>query len=149
MKKTGVLGLVLAFLLISSFFTYYIMNAKPPTASAITETNASIPVKQGSYCWDGFLSGECRDMVEPFMMNDIEAVTVAPGENITVSYNRKPIKVSKEVSIWLKGQSDSESETLLEDGTFVAPQESGIYAVSTYGNWKRGSASYVFYIKVK
>lgn len=149
MVKKGLLGLVLVFLLISGFFTYYILNAKPPSASAKTETNITIPVKQGSYCWDGFLNGECRDMVEPFMMNDIEAVTVAPGEKITISYNRKPVKVSKEVMVWSKSQSGSKSVNLLEDGTFVAPQASGTYAVSTDGNWKRGSASHVFFIKVK
>ncbi|MBH0157275.1 hypothetical protein IHV10_12915 [Fictibacillus sp. 5RED26] len=149
MAKKKVLPLVLTFLLISGFFTYYIMNAKPPTASAKTEANVTIPVKQGSYCWDGFLNGECRDMVEPFMMNDIEPITVAPSEKITISYNRKPIKVSKEVMVWSKSQSDSKRVKLLEDGTFVAPQDSGTYAVSTDGNWKRGSASHVFFITVK
>ncbi|WP_137789210.1 hypothetical protein [Bacillus sp. E(2018)] len=149
MGKKKVLPLVLTFLLISGFFTYYIMNAKPPTASAKTATNVMIPVKQSSYCWDGFLSGGCADYAEPFMMNDIEPVTVAPSEKITISYNRKPIKVSKEVMVWSKSQSDSKSVKLLVNGTFVAPQESGTYAVSTDGNWKRGSASHVFFITVK
>ncbi|WP_144699667.1 hypothetical protein [Fictibacillus phosphorivorans] len=148
MAKKGLIGLVLTLILISGFFTYYILNAKPPSASAKTETNITIPVKQGSYCWDGFLNGECRDMVEPFMMNDIEPVTVAPGEKIEISYNRKPVKISKEVMVWFKSQSDPKSVNL-EDGTIVAPQESGTYAVSTHGNWKRGSASHVFFIKVK
>ncbi|MGM0807074.1 MAG: hypothetical protein ACQET8_20245 [Bacillota bacterium] len=148
MAKKGLIGLVLTLILISGFFTYYILNAKPPSASAITEANITIPVKQGSYCWDGFLNGECRDMVEPFMMNDIEPVTVAPGEKIEISYNRKPVKISKEVMVWSKSQSDPKSVNL-EDGTIVAPQESGTYAVSTHGNWKRGSASHVFFIKVK
>jgi hypothetical protein len=88
-------------------------------------------------------------MVEPFMMNDIEAVTVAPNEKIIISYNRKPVKVSKAVLVWSKSQSNSKSVDLLEDGTFVAPQESGTYAVSTDGNWKRGSASHVLFIRVK
>ncbi|MBH0168233.1 hypothetical protein [Fictibacillus sp. 18YEL24] len=148
MAKKGLIGLVLTLILISGFFTYYILNAKPPSASAITEANITIPVKQGSYCWDGFLNGECKDMVEPFMMNDIEPVTVAPREKIEISYNRKPVKISKEVMVWSKSQSDPKSVNL-EDGTIVAPQESGTYAVSTYGNWKRGSASHVFFIKVK
>lgn len=147
MAKKGLIGLVLTLILISGFFTYYILNAKPPAASAKTETNITIPVKQGSYCWDGFLNGGCKDMVEPFMMNDIEPVIVAPGEKIEISYNRKPVKVSKEVMVWSKSQSDSKSVDL-EDGTFVAPQQSGTYAVSTHGNWKRGSASHVFFIKV-
>ncbi|ANC77516.1 hypothetical protein ABE65_012195 [Fictibacillus phosphorivorans] len=149
MGKKRVLPLVLTFLLISGFFTYYIINAKPPVASAKTEANIAIPVKQSSYCWDGFLNGECVDYAEPFMMNEIKAITVSPGENIAISYNRKPIKVLEEVRVWKKGQSDSETAILLKGDIFVAPTESGTYAVSTHGTWKRGSSSQVFFIKVK
>ncbi|MGA4719772.1 hypothetical protein [Fictibacillus nanhaiensis] len=149
MGKKRVVPLVLTFLLISGFFTYYIMNAKPPTASAKTEKNRTIPTMQSTYCWDGFLSGECVDYAEPFMMNEIKPVTVSPGEKITITYNRKPIKVSKEVSLWTKGKSDSKTATLLNGNIFVAPSESGTYAVSSHGTWKRGSSSQVFFIKVR
>ncbi|MGD6962332.1 hypothetical protein ACQCVB_09025 [Fictibacillus phosphorivorans] len=149
MNKKGVLALVLAFLLITSFFTYYIMNAKPPSASAKTETNVTIPTKQSTYCWDGFLSGACVDYAEPFMMNEIKAVSVSPGEKIAISYKRKPIKVPKEVNVWTKGESDFKTVTLLDGDLYVAPSESGTYAVSTNGTWKRGSSSQVFFIKVQ
>ncbi|MET3728215.1 hypothetical protein ABID52_001796 [Fictibacillus halophilus] len=149
MDRKGVLTLVLAFLLIAAFFTYYIMNAKPPSASAKTETNRTIPTKQSTYCWDGFLSGECVDYAEPFMMNEIKAVSVSPGEKIAISYKRKPITVSKEVSVWTEGKSESKTVTLLDGDIYVAPSESGTYAISTNGTWKRGSSSQVFFIRVK
>jgi hypothetical protein len=44
--RKGLLGLVFAVLLISVFFTYYILNAKPPSASAKTKQTSRFPLSK-------------------------------------------------------------------------------------------------------
>jgi hypothetical protein len=140
---------IIALLLSSSFFVYNYMNAKPRMPKVKAEASINIPVKQGSYCWDGFLSGECVDMVEPFMMSDKKIIQVKPEEEITITYNRKPLKESKSVTLWTKNKSESEDALLMAGGIFLAPRDQGVYAVNTHGIWKHGSASHVFFIEVR
>ncbi|MDN4073077.1 hypothetical protein [Fictibacillus terranigra] len=149
MKGKWLPVLIIALLLLSSFFVYNYKNAKPPMPKVIAEGSINIPVKQGSYCWDGFLSGECVDMVEPFMMSDKKIIHVKPKEEIRITYNRKPIKESKSVTLWTKNKSEPEEALPMAGGVFLAPRDQGVYAVNTHGIWKQGSASHVFFIKVR
>ena len=140
---------IVTLLVVLSFFVYNYMNAKPPMPNVKAEGNINIPVKQGSYCWDGFMSGECVDMVEPFMMSDKKIAYVKPEEEIMITFNKKPLKESKIVTLWTKNKSEPEDALLMADGIFLAPREQGVYAVSTHGIWKQGSASHVFFIEVR
>jgi hypothetical protein len=149
MKEKRIPVYIIVLLLLSSFFVYNYLNAKLPMPNVRAEGNINIPVKQGSYCWDGFMSGECADMVEPFMMSDKKIAHVKPEEEITITYDRKPLKESKIVTLWTKNKSEPEDALLMVGGIFIAPREQGVYAVSTHGFWKQGSASHVFFIEVR
>jgi hypothetical protein len=141
---------IIVFLLLSSFFVYNFINAMLPMPKVKAEGNTTIPVKQGSYCWDGFLSNGCVDMVEPFMMmSDEKLIHVKPKEEITIIYNRNPLKEPKTVTLWTKNKSEPKGALLKTGGILQAPREKGIYAVSTHGIWKRGSVSHVFFIEVR
>lgn len=150
MKRKWVPVFLVVLLLVSGFiiYNYVVTNAKPPMPSVEAGGNIHIPVKQGSYCWNGLLSGECVDMVEPFMMNDKKIITVKPEEEIKITYSKKPLQLSKSVTLWKKNHEEAH-ELKMVNGIFLAPLKKGVYGVSTDGNWKRGSSSHVFFIRVK
>jgi hypothetical protein len=140
---------IVVFLLLTGFIVYNFMNAKPPMPNVKSEGNENVPVLQGSYCWKGFMSASCVDMVEPFMMNDIKIVPVKPEEEITITFKKEPLKEMKTVEIWKKGSNDSEAASMMAGNIILAPLEKGVYAISTHNYWKRGSSSQVFFIEVR
>lgn len=150
LKRKWLPVFLVALLLVSGFiiYNYVVTNAKPPMPSVEAGGNIQIPVKQGSYCWNGLINGECVDMVEPFMMNDKKIITVKPEEEIKITYSKKPLQQSKSVTIWTENHKEAR-ELKMANGIFLAPLKKGVYGVSTDGNWKQGSASHVFFIRVK
>jgi hypothetical protein len=149
MKGKWMLVFIVVFLLLTGFIIYNFMNAKPPIPSVKSEGNKHVPVQQGSYCWERFMGGSCVDMVEPFMMNDIKIVPVKSEEEITISFKKKPLEKMKTVSLWKKGSDVPKVASMMSDDIFLAPLEEGVYAISTYNLWDRGSASHVFFIEVR
>jgi hypothetical protein len=131
------------------FIIYNFMNAKPPLPSVKSGGDKHVPVQQGSYCWERFMGGSCVDTVEPFMMNDIKIVPVKPEEEITITFQKKPLEKMKTVSLWKKGSDVPKVAYMMSDDIFLAPLEKGVYAISTYNLWDRGSASHVFFIEVR
>jgi hypothetical protein len=136
-------------LLLTGFIGYSLINRNPPMPSVKTEGNNDVPVRQGSYCWSGILNGKCVDMVEPFMMSNRKAVPVVPGEKITITFNKVPREKSETISTWKEGADGPEDVPLLNGNTYLAPNEKGVYAISTDNVWRRGSASHLFFIEVR
>jgi hypothetical protein len=126
-----------------------ISGEKPPEVQ-INIGNKNYEAKLGTYCWN---SG-CVDTVGPveFLQGE-EPIKVSPAEKISFLMNYEP----KPNHFYLMQiQEGNEKEVLIEDNSFLAPAENGVYYYS-YGVWwmddkeenvSHGDAFYSFVIEV-
>ncbi len=141
----------LAFIVIMGigFLISGIMNNKPP-APLITVEGKTIPAKQGTYCWNGFLNIKCVDMISPpelIKFYDLEPVAVPPESQLKLDFRKKPNAGSLGANLWL---NDIEMrEVNLVGNILTAPKQSGVYVYDIHARWDKGSSSYVFIIEVK
>ncbi|MCA1060139.1 hypothetical protein LCL96_14470 [Rossellomorea aquimaris] len=146
MRKMLVIGNVLGIIVILLFIIQPFSTA-PPTPK-VTSGETVIPVTEGSYCWDGPFSGKCVDKKYSSivaMAGEEQSASVAPGENVTVTFKKQPKKMVAEQ--WV---GDSHVETVeVKDHSIVVPEKEGIYVYHLVAHWKQGDGSYVFSVKVK
>lgn len=134
-------------LIIAAIFIFEPFRTEPP-APHITVNGKDIPATQGSYCWNGLLFAQCVDFIysTPFEMTGNHTPTkVLPKEKIEVDFKKEPD--SGTIELWT---SETKSETiLLENGSFSAPEEKGVYVYHIFSWWKQGDGNYAFSIEVK
>ena len=124
----------------------------PPSVEVVVK-NTEFSTRQGSYCWSNGNVSECIDTIHPGeMLTDEDAIVVSPGETISLKIGRKPIE--QELSVESDDNHQSSSVDL-EDNTFKAPLEKGIYTYLFFARWDdngngtRGDSSNAFKIEVK
>ena len=92
----------------------------------------------------------CVDTAAPPGMISFEnhkMVSASPGTEVTIDFDKKPLKDSIHLSRWL-----NEEESLqvpLKGNKFVLPEEKGTYIYGVSANWNKGDAVYAFVIEVK
>ncbi|CAN7550073.1 hypothetical protein [Rossellomorea sp. LjRoot5] len=146
MKKWLAIGNILAVVGIV-FFIIQPFQTAPPTPN-VTAGEVSIPTTKGSYCWDGLLSGGCVDKAYSSvvaMAGEDQPTPVSPGEEITVTFKKKPQQIGAEK--WV-GEEQVESVNI-KNHTIVVPDQKGIYVYHLVAHWKQGDGSYVFSVEVK
>jgi hypothetical protein len=148
-KKIIITVIILA-LVVTGFVVFTPFNSEPPTPN-VTVGNTEIPTTQGSYCWKGFLSAQCVDMVysSPLdMAKNHKPTIVSPNKEIKVDFEIEPIAGTLEVEQW-SDKDNVENVEMKYNNSIVAPKEKGIYVYHVKANWKQGSGNYTFSIEVK
>lgn len=145
--KKALISLLTVVVLVAG--VYFVSNLKPPKPN-ITIENNTVDVAQGSYCWSGFISHQCVDMISPpelIKHHKLKPVAVSPGAELKIEFNRKPQKNTLNASIWFS--NDEVENAPLHDNVLVVPQEKGVYIYSVSARWEKGSSGYAFVIEVK
>ena len=104
------------------------MSGEKPPEVYIVIDNEKYETKLGTYCW----TGGCADTVGPVeLLKEKEPIKVNPGEKITLIMDYEP----KPNEFYLNQINGSnESKVLIEENTFSAPIQKGVYYYS-YGVW--------------
>lgn len=134
------------------FFTFVLvivfLNAGPPKPTVLAE-GQKITVIEGSYCWKKIMGVECVDKISPSEIianNKIAPMYVSPQSKIKINFKKKPTD-GIAVEEWMNA---SETKTVkIEGNVFSAPSQKGTYIYIVSGKWDKGSASYIFSLKVK
>ncbi|MEO4052649.1 hypothetical protein [Solibacillus sp. CAU 1738] len=148
MKKFFTSLLAVVVLIVGIYFIDGLFNLKPPKPTITIESN-KVEVAQGSYCWSGVITAKCVDIIAPpeiIEHQELKPVLVSPEAKIKIEFNREPKELG--VNKW-SSHDEIEDVPLNEDDVFLVPKEKGVYIYSVYGQWKKGSSSYVFVIEVK
>lgn len=127
------------------------MSGEKPPEVTINIGNESYETKLGTYCW----KASCVDYAGPVeLLEGKVPIKVNPGEKISFSMEYEP----KPNTFHLMQFTESnETEVLLEENSFSAPSQKGIYYYS-YGVWwlddkeenvSNGDAFYAFVIEVQ
>lgn len=128
----------------------YVASYNQPPQPVIVAKEQDIKAVRGSYCWEGFISAQCVDTISPVQLvshHKLQPVTVSPGAKIQITFQRKPIENTIHASRWL---SEEEQEAVpLTNNVMIAPNENGMYTYSFSAAWEKGSASYVFVVRVE
>ncbi|SES63478.1 hypothetical protein SAMN05216389_101174 [Oceanobacillus limi] len=154
MKK--LLGVVLCLIGVATFgcSNDELADEKPPEAVIDVEEN-SYETFLGSYCWGSNGQTTCVDVAGPKdVLREEDPIEVSPSDQVmfTIDGEEKPNKIHV-VQIGM----EEEVEVTVEDNTFTAPTEEGIYYYS-YDVWwmddkvenvSNGSASYHFALLVE
>lgn len=79
------------------------------------------------------------------MTEDHTPTKVRAKEKIEIDFKKEPD--SRTVEVWT---SETKSETVrLENGSFAAPEEKGVYVCHIFSWWKQGDGNYAFSIEVE
>lgn len=146
MKKMLLYMLVCAVFLFTTVFVVTSCNIqRNPPKPIIKAGDKRISFLQSTYCWN-----ECADyMAPPDMLKhqQLEPASVSPEAEISIEFTQEPWEDSLGVVKWA---DDLQSENVpLDYNTMTAPGIAGIYIYSVYASWDKGSASYVFTIRVE
>lgn len=151
MKKCLFILLVFISFTITGCSKEGLSGGKPPEVN-INIGNENSETKLGTYCW----KDKCVDTVGPVeLLKGKVPIKVNPGEKVSflMEYEPKPT----EFHLMKVSESDDESEVLIEENSFTAPTQKGIYYYS-YGVWwmddkeknlSHGDAFYAFVLEVK
>ncbi|WP_110929581.1 hypothetical protein [Bacillus massiliglaciei] len=150
MKKTSVILLIVISLAYIIFISFSFFAHAAPPAPDVSIGDKNIPTSQGSYCWEGFLSGECVDKVYASPMElgtEHKATEVSPHSRITIHFSKEPMKENFRVEQW----SDEEDvkNIKIKDNMITVPDKSGIYVYHIIAHWKQGDSNYAFSVQVK
>lgn len=131
-----------------------VTGGKPPEVH-INIGSENYETKLGTYCWKNVWKNECVDTAGPVELLKGEVpINVNPGERVSflMEYEPKPTKFH------LTQISESaENEILIEENSFTAPTQKGVYYYS-YGVWwmdekeqnlSHGDAFYAFVLEVE
>ncbi|MCM3781713.1 hypothetical protein M3231_01890 [Neobacillus mesonae] len=109
----------------------------------------------GTHCWSSGNVSRCEDYAGPVeMLENEEPLTVSPGEDITFVMDYEPEPSQFSVQQYTK--DGKRTEVIIQNHTFQAPTEKGVYYYS-YGVWwmdpeeeniSHGDAFYNFVIEV-
>ncbi|WP_088006460.1 hypothetical protein [Indiicoccus explosivorum] len=140
-KSIGLLGLL--FLGIWGYNAYADSQAHP--IPEVTANGEALEVREGSYCWDGFINSMCADMVytSAFEMGDREkAPALSTTDVIRFEFDREPIPGTLAAELW----SGMEQSVPIEfkDGTISVPDQEGYYVVHLSARWEQGTGNYGF-----
>lgn len=150
MKKFLFILLVLISFTITGCTKDGLAGEKPPEVN-INIGNEYYETKLGTYCW----KDRCVDTAGPVELLKGEVpIKVNPGEKISFSmeYEPKPNEFHL-----MQVSENNENEVLIEENSFSAPTQKGIYYYS-YGVWwmddkeenlSHGDAFYAFVLEVK
>lgn len=144
MKSNRRFWIVLLFLLVGVGMIYFVVTllgdgedtVKPPLPT-IRVGSVTAEVEQSTYCWESGNQATCADYGLP-EADDLQLITVKPGDRIDVVYHAKP---------------EASSFNRIEDGELVpaepiVPDEPGIYLFEIGGEWAQGDSRYVFGVRV-
>jgi len=125
-------------------------GGKPPEVT-INIGNENYETKLGTFCW----RASCVDTAGPVeLLKGKAPIKVNPGEKISFSMEYEP---KPNVSHLMEFTESNENEVLIEENSFTAPSQKGIYYYS-YGVWwmddkeenvSNGDAFYAFVIEVE
>ena len=121
-----------------------------PPEPAISIGKQEVPAIRGTYCWSSMMKSICVDTAAPpgiISFENHKMVSSSPGTEVTIDFDKKPLKDSIHLSRWL-----NEEESLqvpLKGNKFVLPEEKGTYIYGVSANWNKGDAVYAFVIEVK
>ncbi|OAS16399.1 hypothetical protein [Paenibacillus oryzisoli] len=149
MKKRLTIFFVAALLVIGVYFISDLFRSEPPKPT-IMAGDKKIAFAQGSYCWSGFLRGECADMVAPRELihyAGLHPVVVSPESQITIKFRVKPKQNSLGVQLWTNDNMSPET-VQLKNQMLTVPKEKGVYIYGVSANWRKGSSVYFFVIEV-
>lgn len=111
-------------------------SVKPPLPT-VRVGSVTAEVEQSTYCWEAGSRATCADYGLP-EADDLQLITVKPGDAIDVVYHADPME---------------SSFFQIEDGELVpaepvVPDEPGIYLYEVGGEWTQGDSRYVFGVRV-
>ncbi|MBM7698791.1 hypothetical protein [Kurthia huakuii] len=147
MKKLAILIVVVAMIAGIAYMKY---SFEKPSVT-IKAAQTPVEVTEGTYCWSSLTSSACVDKISPpeiIRAEKIAPTIVKPGATLQYSFNRTPLKDSTALSLWMN-EDNEEKNVALNNNTFQAPKESGIYVYNLSANWDRGDVNYVFAIQVE
>ena len=129
------------------------VGEKPPRA-LIEIGNETYETLLGTYCWLGNGTGICVDTAGPMeLLKGKEPIKVKSGEKITFVMDYKP--QPNEIHV-VQISENKETEVAVNNNSFAAPTEKGLYYYS-YGVWwmdekeenvSNGDAFYAFALEV-
>lgn len=145
MKKISVLiiGLIMVGLIIYDPFP-----SEPPTPN-VTIGLVNIPTTQGSYCWKGLISAQCKDMAYTSlfdMASSHKPTVVSPNEKIKIKFKKVPIA---EINVEQWADEENGQNVEVKNGSIVVPKEKGVYVYSVVSNWEQGNGFHAFSVEVK
>lgn len=130
-------------------FLYLLTPPEHPIPHVKTD-GISVPVTEGSYCWEGPLSANCVDKVyaNPIEMGkQHEPTDVMPNQTIKITFDKMPTKNSLKIERWIEGGSSEKVK--LNHSKLHAPSQKGTYFYLITANWEQGDGKYSFSIKVE
>lgn len=130
-------------------FIFEPFRSEPPTPN-VAIGDVDIPTTQGSYCWKGLLSAQCKDMAYTSlidMASTHKPTVVSPNEKIKIEFKKAPIAGTMKVEQWV--DEDNIKKVEVKNGLIVVPKEKGVYAYHVIANWEQGDGNYAFSIEVK
>ncbi|ATP40382.1 hypothetical protein CSE16_10165 [Solibacillus sp. R5-41] len=130
-------------------FIFEPFRLEPPTPN-VTIGDVDIPTTQGSYCWKGLLSAQCKDMAYTSlfdMASTHKPTVVSSNEKIKIEFKKKPIAGTMKVEQWV--DEDNIQKVEVKNSSIMAPKEKGVYVYSVVSDWKQGDGWYAFSIEVK
>ena len=149
MKRAAYIIIVIVALAIGAYVFMNVWHSKPPRPM-ITADGKHVKAEQGTYCWAGFIKGECVDMISPpeiIAEHSTKPVKVSPGAEVKIEFAYKPDKHTLGANQWIN-RNESEGVSV-HDNVFKIPKEKGVYIYDVHAAWDEGSSSYVFVIEVE
>ncbi|AQQ52625.1 hypothetical protein [Planococcus lenghuensis] len=140
-KLIGFVGLLI--LGIWGFNAYAESQAHP--IPEVTANGEALEVREGSYCWDGFMNAMCADMVytSAFEMGDREkAPALSTDDVIQFRFDRKPLPGTLTAELWSGTEQSMPID--FQNGTIPVPDQEGYYVINLSARWEQGSGNYGF-----
>lgn len=147
--------LLFGFILYGCSFSNQEEEREKPPPAVIEAGDTSIETTLGSYCWQGNGQATCIDTGGPQeLLEEKEPIQVEAGEKMTfvMDYEPQPNKFHV-----LQISDNEEVAVTVEENSFTAPSEAGVYYYS-FGVWwmdeeqenvSHGDAFYNFVIEVE
>jgi len=149
-KRTVILGsIVVALIVVSILLKSSFFSSHPPTP-IVSVNKLSIPVTEGSYCWNSLLSGSCVDkaFASPWEMgHKQEPVEVSPKQYMNLFFDKKPQQGS--LSVFQYTNDTDSTRVHVKDGNIVLPSKKGTYVYSISARWEKGDGHYTVAVRVK
>ena len=122
------------------FYTY---NTRVPDLKITMYDKQQIIIKAIN-SWDTFLKHGVKDDKTPLeLAESLDNITVKPNTILNLKFGRETENI--ELSLW----SEKLTKLLPSVNSIAVPSENGIYVYRVVGQWKQGTAVYIFKIDVE
>ncbi|CAG9619416.1 hypothetical protein [Sutcliffiella rhizosphaerae] len=123
---------------------------EPPIVQ-VKANDAVYEATRGAYCWSYNNTGECVDIAGYVELQEKPLFTVEPGTQIEFIFPESPIPDVEEL-VYSLTTAYEDVDFPIENHSFTAPDEPGIYYFGYNVNWEGnpgGSVSYALMVAVK